>query len=184
MHQVPYDPTSASASSWSWVTYTVVMRNDSCRDLSSKRICSRSLASRLLSGSSSNSTCGLRHQRPRQRHSLLLATAQIRRQPVAQMPKLKRSSRSSTLAAIRYSVDCHWTTGKRRFETPSYAARSHRTETPCRCGAFSGGTKMPRTALYIGRSSMLISPADGRSNPAMQRNVVVLPQPLGPSKRK
>src|SRR5581483_3156418 len=46
----------------------------------------------------------------------------------------------------------------------------------------SGGTKAPPRALKTARSSITISPATGCSSPAMQRSVVVLPQPLGPSK--
>src|SRR5437867_1838471 len=48
----------ASASLWSWVTYTVVIRSSRCRRFSSKRMRSRSFASRLESGSSSRSSCG------------------------------------------------------------------------------------------------------------------------------
>src|SRR3989304_4461047 len=45
----------------------------------------------------------------------------------------------------------------------------------------SGGTKVPLAALKTARSLIRISPVNGCSNPAMQRSVVVLPQPLGPS---
>ena len=46
----------------------------------------------------------------------------------------------------------------------------------------SGATNTPAAALKTGRSSIQISPDRGCSNPAIQRKVVVLPQPLGPSK--
>src|SRR5215213_5936431 len=49
---------TASASPWSWVTRTVVIFNRCCRPVISRRISSLSLRSRLLSGSSSNSTVG------------------------------------------------------------------------------------------------------------------------------
>src|SRR6266702_770409 len=45
-----------------------------------------------------------------------------------------------------------------------------------------GATKTFRVAEYTTRSPTLISPARGRSRPAIERRVVVLPQPLGPSR--
>src|SRR6266481_1482649 len=44
-----------------------------------------------------------------------------------------------------------------------------------------GGTNMPRSGDDTTRPAMLISPDVGCSSPATQRNVVVLPQPEGPS---
>src|ERR1700738_1137784 len=44
-----------------------------------------------------------------------------------------------------------------------------------------GGTRMPRAGDDTTRPAMLISPSVGCSRPATQRNVVVLPQPDGPS---
>src|SRR5438046_5881579 len=44
-----------------------------------------------------------------------------------------------------------------------------------------GATKTPRVEEYTTRSPTLISPKRGRSRPAIERSVVVLPQPLGPS---
>src|SRR4029077_7637645 len=44
-----------------------------------------------------------------------------------------------------------------------------------------GGTMMPRAGADTRRPAMLISPSVGCSRPATQRNVVVLPQPEGPS---
>ena len=44
-----------------------------------------------------------------------------------------------------------------------------------------GGTRMPRSGDDTTRPAMLISPPVGCSSPATQRNVVVLPQPEGPS---
>src|SRR2546423_7322219 len=43
-----------------------------------------------------------------------------------------------------------------------------------------GGTKTPRCAEYTISPPTEISPCRGLSRPAMERNVVVLPQPLGP----
>src|SRR3954451_7063270 len=47
-----------------------------------------------------------------------------------------------------------------------------------------GGTNTLRAAEYTGTPLTLISPDFGRSSPAIERRVVVLPQPLGPSKVK
>src|SRR5713226_3297194 len=44
-----------------------------------------------------------------------------------------------------------------------------------------GATKTPWVEEYTTRSPTPISPARGRSRPAIERSVVVLPQPLGPS---
>src|SRR5215510_5789341 len=44
-----------------------------------------------------------------------------------------------------------------------------------------GATKMPRLDEYTARPETSISPAVGRSRPAIERKVVVLPQPEGPS---
>src|SRR5882757_4970094 len=44
-----------------------------------------------------------------------------------------------------------------------------------------GGTRMPRSGDDTIRPAMLISPPVGCSSPATHRNVVVLPQPDGPS---
>jgi hypothetical protein len=46
---------------------------------------------------------------------------------------------------------------------------------------FSGGTWMRRSAEKTILPSTEISPASGFSSPAIERSVVVLPQPLGPS---
>ena len=47
-----------------------------------------------------------------------------------------------------------------------------------------GGTKSRRGAEATRRPRRVISPASGRSSPATSRRVVVLPQPLGPSRVK
>ena len=44
-----------------------------------------------------------------------------------------------------------------------------------------GGTNTLEAASVTISPLMLIVPRSARSNPAMQRSVVVLPQPLGPS---
>src|SRR3982750_4426952 len=47
-----------------------------------------------------------------------------------------------------------------------------------------GGTKRRRVDEKIPSSATVIPPACGRSSPAIERSVVVLPQPLGPSSVK
>jgi len=47
-----------------------------------------------------------------------------------------------------------------------------------------GATKTPFAEEYTTRSATLISPSRGRSRPAIDRSVVVFPQPLGPSSVK
>ncbi len=51
---------SVIASTWSWVTYTVVVPSRFCSRETSVRICTRSLASRLDSGSSIRNAFGVR----------------------------------------------------------------------------------------------------------------------------
>ena len=46
-----------------------------------------------------------------------------------------------------------------------------------------GGTKMPLSVSHTVSSAMTMRPASGRSSPARQRSVVVLPQPDGPEQR-
>ena len=50
-----------------------------CSALISVRICTRSLASRLESGSSNRKTCGIAHDRPPHRHPLALAARELAR---------------------------------------------------------------------------------------------------------
>ena len=44
-----------------------------------------------------------------------------------------------------------------------------------------GGTKMPLSVSHTTSLAITMRPASGRSSPARQRSVVVLPQPDGPS---
>ena len=67
-----------------------------CNDFSSRRISSRSCASRLLSGSSSSKTFGEKTERARQRHALLLAAAQRRRRTLFQAGEPDSPSTSAT----------------------------------------------------------------------------------------
>jgi hypothetical protein len=47
----------------------------------------------------------------------------------------------------------------------------------------AGGTKIPFSVSHTVSSAMTILPASGRSSPARQRSVVVLPQPDGTEQR-
>ena len=105
---------------------------------SSKRVSSRSLASRLLSGSSSSRTLGSLDHRPRQGEALLLPAAQKRRRAIGQAVEL--DERQGLLDLVAYLLAARTcvssrAAGRPRSRTHSYAARSRRTETPCRCRA-------------------------------------------------
>ena len=76
---------TSSASSWSWVTNTVVTWTSSCSRRSQSRSSLRTLASSAPNGSSSSSTLRLDGERPGQRHALALAARQLRRQPVGEL---------------------------------------------------------------------------------------------------
>ena len=73
------------ASSWSWVTITVVRPSLRCNSRISTRTSWRSLASRLDKRLIEQQHIGPEHQRTGQRHALLLAAGQLPRQPVAEM---------------------------------------------------------------------------------------------------
>ena len=73
----PTRSATASASSWSWVTNSVVVPTSSWIRRISSRSCTRTLASSADSGSSSSSTCGCDGQRPGQGDPLLLAAGDL-----------------------------------------------------------------------------------------------------------
>ena len=62
---------------------------------SSTRICSRSRASRLLSGSSISKNLRLGDHRTRHRHALLLPAAQVRRRAILEAIELHALQRSA-----------------------------------------------------------------------------------------
>ena len=74
-----------SASSWSWVTITVVRPSLRCSSRISTRTSWRSLASRLDERLVEQQHVGPDDQRAGQRHALLLAAGQLARQAVAEM---------------------------------------------------------------------------------------------------
>src|SRR5690242_18022030 len=144
---------------------------------------SRSFASRLESGSSSSRSCG----------SPTSARASARRccwPPESLVAS--RSARLSSCTAVRTRRTLSRTSflGMRRSPTWSGNAAFWNT---LMCGQIAydwntmpkprrfGATKTPRLEEYTTRPATLISPARGRSRPAIERSVVVLPQPLGPS---
>ena len=75
---------TASASSWSCVTYATVRPSESCSSRISSRTRRRSFASRFESGSSNSSTCRFEHERPRDRDPLLLPARQLGRRALLQ----------------------------------------------------------------------------------------------------
>src|SRR5712692_9664175 len=175
---------SASASLWSWVTYTVVIRSSRCRRFSSKRMRSRSFASRLESGSSSRSSCG----------SITSARASARRccwPPESLVAS--RSASSSSCTALRTRRTLSRISFLENLRSPTSSGKAAFWKT-FMCGQMAydwntmpkprrlGATKTFRVEEYTTRSPTLISPARGRSRPAIERSVVVLPQPLGPSR--
>ena len=153
---------------------------------SSLRISSRSLASRLLRGSSSRSAFG----------SFTSARASASR---CCWPPLN-------CGAGRFSKPSRWTRASERitrsrvsalenFCGPCFSGNATLSKT-FMCGQMAydwktmpigrlcGGVHMPRLDDTSTASSSVMSPSSGRSSPAMQRSVVDLPQPDGPSSVK
>ena len=76
------------ASSWSWVTNTVVVCVSSCSRRSQTRSSARTRASSAPNGSSRRSTSGSRRERPGERHALPLAARELGRVAVAEALQL------------------------------------------------------------------------------------------------
>src|SRR5258706_9118452 len=177
---------SASASLWSCVTYTVVMRSSRCRRFSSKRIFSRSFASRLESGSSSRSSCGsMTSARPSARRCCCPPESLV----------ASRSARWSSCTAVSTRITLSRTSWREYFRSPTSSGKAVFWNT-FMCGQMAydwntmpkprrlGWTKTPFDDEYTTRSFTAISPTRGFSRPAIERSVVVFPQPLGPSSVK
>src|SRR5712691_1297249 len=145
---------------------------------------SRSFASRLESGSSSRSSCG----------SITSARASARRccwPPESLVAS--RSASSSSCTALRTRRTLSRISFLENLRSPTSSGKAAFWKT-FMCGQMAydwntmpkprrlGATKTFRVEEYTTRSPTLISPARGRSRPAIERSVVVLPQPLGPSK--
>ena len=114
------------------------------------------------------------HQRAGQRHPLLLAAAQQRRRAIGQMAELHARERLAhprrDVGALDLArpVDA---AERRRCRTPSCAARSRRTGTPCRGRAGSAARRCPRRPTRPSAPPMTMRPALGRLEPgdALQR---------------
>ena len=135
------------------------------------RICSRSLASRLDSGSSSSRIFGSRDEAAREREALLLAARQLRspggsrsRRDATDIERLARRW-SLDLGACRSGGRARPAAERRRSRTPSCAARSRRTGTPCRCRARSPARRRRRRRRTRPRRRCTMRPASGRFEP-------------------
>src|SRR5262245_35025795 len=165
---------SERASSWSWVTYTVVM--PSCRWIAriSWRRTIRIFASSAESGSSSSSTCG---SNARARASATRCCWPPESCHGYRSPRPSRWGRSSS-SVTRLPMSAF---GRLRTRSPKpmlsatvmfgKSAYDWKTMPTLR---WFGGTHV------MSRPSIVISPAVGFSKPAIIRSVVVLPQPEGP----
>ena len=168
---------SVLASSWSWVTKIVVRPSRCCRSRSSRRTCTRSLASRFDSGSSSSSTFG----------SIAMVRASATRccwppdscdgrRSARSVEADQLEGRRDPALDLARAAACAPPARRRRCAPPSCAATAHRTGTPCR----------RRASRAAGRRCPCRRPARGRLSawlkPAIRRSRVVLPQPEGPRK--
>ena len=152
-----------SASTWSWVTKRTATLSRFWSSFNSRPTSSRSLASRLLNGSSRSNTRRLAHQRPRKRHSLLLPAARGEARVGPRIPPCPRvpvrAARALSLPAAEHSARLEW---KRDvlFHRHVWPDR-RRTETPCRPCSLSGGTKSRRDYHdHSGWSPKKMSPPD------------------------
>ncbi len=167
---------SVIASTWSCVTYRVVVPRRWCSACSSLRICTRSLASRLDSGSSNRNTLGSR--------TMARPIATRWRWP----PESSRGRRLSSLReledlrralhALRRSPPSAGpgSSGRRPCcRTRSCAGRARSSGTPWRCRGPSAPGRSPRARRWRSRPQVMLS------SPATMRSSVDLPQPEGPT---
>ena len=169
---------TSKASSWSWVTKTLVTWSSSWSRRSQRRSSWRTRASSAPKGSSRSSTLGLGGQRPGQRHPLPLAAGELVRVAPRRAPRAGPGASSSfTRAAdLRAAAACGRGARRRRSRPPSCGGRGR-----------SAGRPAPRSARaahrpwHGPRRRWRTSPASGASRPARMRRRVVLPQPEGPS---
>ena len=166
-----------SASSWSWVTNTVVTPSSSWMRRISSRSCSRTLASSADSGSSSSSTRGE------------IASARASATRCCWPPDIwcgyflmcsDKPDQVEQLDGARragHRPDCRASAARRRrCPARSSSGTGCRTGTPCPCRAC-----WPAPARRPGRRPAP-EPEVGWSKPASSRSAVVLPQPDGPSR--
>ncbi len=163
------------ASSWSWVTKMKVFFSSWCSRSHSARSSRRSLASRLDSGSSSRKVDGF--------VTRVRASATRCDSPPEQAPgNLSRRPVSRTISATSRTRRARSSRGTFFMRSPNSMFCA---TVLCGNSAWVWNT-MPRPRSRGSRSlttlpSMRISPWSGSSNPAIRRNVVVLPQPDGPT---
>ena len=132
----------------------------------------------------------LAHQRARKRHALLLAAGELRRRAVlvarhaapvsSALQHLLASSRRAEYLRSRATSQREGDVLEHRHVRPDRIGLEHHADVAV-CAA-ARRCRLPVSHTARRRSTIL--PASGRSRPAMQRSVVVLPQPDGPSSVK
>ncbi len=149
---------------------------------SSKRISSRRRASRLENGSSSNRTSGsLTSARPSATRCCWPPESRgAGRSCRPSRPRL--CSIVMTLSRISAGGSRLPRSGKAIFSKTFMCGQIAYDWNTMPIRRLSGGNKMPCSTDVTSRSPTRTSPASGRSSPAIMRSVVVLPQPLGPSR--
>ena len=147
-----------------------------CSFLISVRMSTRSLASRLESGSSNRKSFGIAHQRAAHRDALALAAGELAGLAVEKRLDLQQRGDAldrGVLLGLRHAAALHAEGDVLR--APSSSGRARRTGTPWRCRGPSARTEL------TSRPSMRISPALTLSSPAIMASSVDLPQPDGPT---
>ena len=172
----PTRSATASASSWSWVTNSVVVPTSSWTRRISSRSWARTLASSADSGSSSSSTCG----------SMASARASATRccwPPESWWAYLSACSPSPTRSSISAARRPRVAWSRPRSLRPNSTFVEHGQVREQAVGL----EHHPHVAL-VGRHPGQVVAADRRrcptsasSRPARMRSAVVLPQPDGPS---
>ena len=167
---------SVMASTWSCVTNSDVVRRPRCSFWISRRVCARSLASRLESGSSNRYTAGWR--------TMARPMATRWRWPPDSSRGLARQVRAQLEdpgrlvdALLDLGSSAPWRSSGRRpcCRTRSCAGRARSSGTPWRCRA------RPARSWLTTRPAIEISPPLISSRPATMRSSVDLPQPDGPT---
>ena len=121
----------------------------------------------------------LAHQRPAERHALLLAAGKLPRLAVEQRLELQELGRR-----LRPSAGALALSARRASSADRRCSRATRHMRIERIGLEHHGdvALAPAARSLTMRSPMRIAPAVGYSSPASMRSVVVLPQPEGPSR--
>ena len=168
-----------SASSWSWVTKMNVIPTSSCSAFSSSRSWLADFrverAERLVEQQHGRA----QDQRPGQRDALLLAAGELVRAALAELAELDQLERLLDAPVALAARDL-------LVAQAEGDVVEHVEVREQRVALEDGVDVAPLAAAPAARSvpSSRISPAVGRSKPAIIRSVVVLPQPDGPSSEK